>query len=194
MNTDALFQVLSSIKEVSTDFRRTFEPLIVEERLPKRHLLLCEGQVCRRIYFVKEGFARAYYYSGSKEFTTWFMGTGEIVISVYSFFTQRPSFEFIELLENSTLQSISWQELQELYSKFPDFNFIGRIITEQYYIRSEETAIQLRTLSASERYQTLIKKYPAFLQHTPLIHIASHLGISPETLSRIRAKKEYINT
>ena len=159
-----------------------------EEKFYKRDLLLKEGQIARRIYFIQKGFCRAFYLNGDKEYTTWFMGEGDIMISVYSFFTQQPSVENIEVLQDSIFLSMSWQQLQKIYQTFPDFNLFGRIITEQYYIKSEERAIALRTLSAKDRYLSLTKAYPAVLQNASLGQIASHLGMSLETLSRIRAK------
>jgi hypothetical protein len=75
-----------------------------------------------------------------------------------------------------------------LYNDFPEFNLTGRLITEQYYIRSEERAINLQTLPARQRYQNLLNAYPGILQKASLGQIASYLGIKQETLSRIRAQ------
>lgn len=104
----------------------------VDEELKKKSLILKQGQVSQCIYFIKQGFVRAYYDKGNSTFTNWFMGSGDIIISVYSFFSRKPSFENIEALEDCTLQSITWQQLQQLYQTFPEFNITGRIITEQY--------------------------------------------------------------
>ncbi len=117
------------------------------------------------------------------------MGEGEIIVSVYSFFSRKPSFENIEVLDDCVLQSINWDQLQGLYKKYPEFNLTGRIITEQYYIRSEERTISLQTLNAKQRYEKLLSDYPGILQKASLGQIASYLSIKQETLSRIRAKK-----
>ena len=161
----------------------------MEERFPAKRIILKEGQVSQRIYFIKTGFIRAYYYKAGKEFTSWFMGEGEIIVSVYSFFSRKPSFENIEVLEDCVLQSINWDQLQSIYKNFPEFNLTGRIITEQYYIRSEERAINLQTLTATQRYEKLLLNYPGILQKASLGQIASFLSIKQETLSRIRGKK-----
>lgn len=163
--------------------------LLVEEEVKKKSLVLKQGQVAHRIYFIKKGFVRAYYDKGRDSFTNWFMGEGEIIISVYSFFSRRPSFENIEALEDCTLQSITWDQLQGLYKTFPEFNITGRVITEQYYIRSEERAIDLQTLPARQRYEKLLATYPNILQKATLGQIATYLSIKQETLSRIRGQK-----
>ncbi|EHQ26268.1 Crp/Fnr family transcriptional regulator [Mucilaginibacter paludis] len=189
METAALIQTLNGIAPLSAALQQSIVEMLREDKPGKKQLLLKIGQVNRRIYFIQKGFARAFYLNEDKEYTTWFMGPGDMMISVYSFFTQQPATESIEILEESVLLSITWQQMQTLYQNFPEFNLIGRIITEQYYIKSEARAIALRTLSAQERYQSLIKTYPDVIQKASLRQIASHLGISQETLSRIRAKK-----
>ncbi len=145
--------------------------------------------MAHRIYFIKQGFVRAYYNKGVETFSNWFMGQSEIIISVYSFFSQKPSFENIEALEDCILQSVTWEQLQGLYKTFPEFNITGRIITEQYYIKSETRAIDLQTLSAKQRYNKLLADYPGILQKASLGKIASYLSVKPETLSRIRAQR-----
>ena len=117
------------------------------------------------------------------------MGGGAIIVSVYSFFSRKPSFENIEVLEDSIVQSINWDQLQYLYKHYPEFNLIGRIITEQYYIKSEERVINLQTLDAKQRYDQLLLDHPGILQKASLGQIASYLSIKQETLSRIRAKQ-----
>ena len=116
------------------------------------------------------------------------MGDGDIIVSVYSFFSRQPSFENIEILEDATLQSINWDQLQSLYKNYPEFNETGRLITENYYIKSEERVINLQTLTARQRYDQLLSTYPGILQKASLGQIASYLGIKQETLSRIRAR------
>jgi CRP-like cAMP-binding protein len=162
---------------------------LIEEKFEKKSLVLKAGQVAHRIYFVKKGLLRSYFHQNENQFTNWFMGENEFIISVYSFFTQKPAFENIEVLEDCILQSINWDQLQDIYQKFPEFNRTGRLITEHYYIRSEEKTIQLQTLSATQRYQNLLATYPDILQKASLGQIASFLSIKQETLSRIRANK-----
>jgi CRP-like cAMP-binding protein len=189
MNIDQLFSLLNNISILSPDLQDQIKHYLIEEQFRKKHLLLKDGMVSQRIYFIKKGFARAFYYKDNEKFTSWFMGEGEIIISVYSFFSRKPSFENIELLEDSILQSINRDQLQKLYAVFPEFNLTGRLITEQYYIRSEERTINLQTLSAKQRYENLLTTYPGILQKASLGQIASFLSIKQETLSRIRAIK-----
>lgn len=189
MNTDLLLQTLNFIAPLSSKIQERIHEYLIEERFPKKHLLVKEGQVAKRVYFIKEGFARAFFYHDDKESTTWFMGKGDVMISVFSFFTQQPGVENIELLEDSLLQSLTWTQLQSIYADFVEFNFIGRILTEKYYMMSEERAILHRTLSALERYKIMIKKYPEIMQKAKLGQIASYLDMSQETLSRIRSNK-----
>jgi CRP-like cAMP-binding protein len=188
MDLSPLFNTLNNIQILSAELQSRFAEFAVEERVPKKTLLLKAGMVAHRIYFIKKGFVRAFYYKEENQFTSWFMGQNEIIISVYSFFSRKPSFENIETLEDCILQSISWEQLQELYTCYPKFNVTGRIITEQYYIRSEERAINLQTLTAIQRYEKLLAEYPQIAQVATLGQIATYLGIKQETLSRIRAR------
>ncbi|MBD1393751.1 Crp/Fnr family transcriptional regulator [Mucilaginibacter glaciei] len=183
-----LFNTLNAIQILPADLQLKFQSIVIEEAVPKKALLLKAGMVSHRIYFIKAGFVRAFYYKDGNPYTSWFMGSGEIIISVYSFFSRKPSFENIEVLEDCVLQSISWDQLQQLYLAFPAFNITGRLITELYYIRSEERAIDLQTLTASQRYAKLLAQYPNISQVASLGQIATYLGVKQETLSRIRAK------
>jgi len=189
MNVELLIQTLNFISPLSAALDKRFRETLVQENYPKRHHLLREGQVANKIYFINKGFARAYYETREgKECTSWFMGQGELMISVYSFYTQQPAAESIELLENSELLSMTWNQLQAIYADFPEYNYTGRLVTEKYYQLSEERAVLLRTLSAKERYQRLIETHPGITQKAQLGQIASYLGISQETLSRVRGK------
>ncbi|MOA17822.1 hypothetical protein D3C78_1380910 [compost metagenome] len=116
------------------------------------------------------------------------MKENDIMLSVYSFFSQKPAFEYIETMEDSMFITLSFTKLQQLYREFPEFNIIGRIITEQYYVQSEARAIALRQHSAEERYKTLLKSDPELIKRVSVTVLASYLGMSRETLSRVRAR------
>ncbi len=180
METNSLLSVLNNINILSPAIQAELQSYLVEYHFPKKTVLLKEGQVAQRIYFVKEGFTRAYYHKKGNEYTSWFMGQGEIILSVYSFFSRKPSFENIQVLEDSVLQSINWDQLQSIYKNHPEFNLTGRLITEQYYIRSEERTINLQTLTAKQRYENLLATYPGILQKASLGQIASFLDIKQE--------------
>jgi len=114
------------------------------------------------------------------------MKEGDLIISVESYFNQQPTYENIQAIEDSELFSISHDELNVIYYKFPEFNFIARVLTEKYYTLSEQRLFSLRMQRASERYAHLMKNFPEIIQRVPSTYIASYLGITLETLSRIK--------
>ncbi len=183
-----LFNLIASIQTVSDALREALPSLLTRENLPKKTLLLREGKVCDHVYFIEKGLVRAFYHTDGQDTTDWFMQEGDLIISVYSFFLQLPSFENIELLEDCTLVSIPYQDLQWLYQQYPEFNFVGRVLTERYYVRGEARAIALRRQTALERYESLLETNPQLLHRAHLKHIASFLGMAPETLSRLRSR------
>jgi CRP-like cAMP-binding protein len=184
-----LLSAIQTLVPIGPALEAALAAVVRREEVPARQLLLQPGQVAQRLYFIEQGLARGYALHAGQDVSSWFMHEGDFVISIVSFLTQQPSTEYIELLEPSVLHAISYQHLQELYRAFPEFNYVGRVLTERYYVQSEQRAYQLRTLPAKERYAQLLADFPNLGQRVPQKYLASYLGISPETLSRLRARR-----
>jgi len=183
----SLFAVFNAIHPLSDELKSAIVNHSHVVNIKRKTTLLNAGESSNTIYFIVSGGARVYYLDkDGKQTNTWFLFEHELLISVYGFFTGQPSFEYIETLEDSVLIAVKREKLDEMYLQFMEFNFIGRKLTEYYYIRNEIQANELRMLSAKERYETLLKRSPQLFQRVSLGHIASYLGISQETLSRIR--------
>ncbi|MGI4821326.1 MAG: Crp/Fnr family transcriptional regulator [Janthinobacterium lividum] len=183
----SLIAAIQTLLPISSALEAALATVLRREEWPARHQLLQPGQVAHQLYFVEQGLVRGYTLHAGQEISSWFMREGDFVISIVSFFTRQPSTEYLELLEPGVVYSISYAQLNELYRTFPEFNYVGRVLTERYYVQSEQRAYQLRTLSARERYAHLVRDSPNLTQRVPLKYLASHLGITPETLSRLRA-------
>jgi len=186
---DILKQLFTSIYPLPEHILQEIDSIIRFKTIKKKELLLKEGQVCKYIYFVEKGLLRSYYYDDDNEITTWFMKENDFVISVKSFYLQAKSTEYIQAIEDCTLYYISYEELNKLYVKHHSFCLIGTVLTQQYYIKSEERLLNLRQNSAIARYKFLINAHPDILNRCTNKIIASYLRITVETLSRIRGMK-----
>ncbi|WP_293743676.1 Crp/Fnr family transcriptional regulator [uncultured Pedobacter sp.] len=186
-NYHRLFALFETIYPISDKLKDDIIKNSGVLEVAKKTRLLSSGDKSNAIYFIISGTARIYYLDKEgKESNTWFLFENELLISVYSFYTGNPSFEYIETLDDCKLISLKRERLDYLYNKYMEFNFLGRKLTEYYYMRNELQANELRMLSAKERYERLLERSPALFQRVSLSHIASYLGISRETLSRIR--------
>jgi len=144
------------------------------------------GQIPNSLYLLNEGALRVFYQAGSKDIISWFIFENTLFGSSLSLFSNRPSFQNVQFLENSKVEYITYKDLRYLYEKHPTMNSIGRRIAEQYCIILEEKICSLQNQKADEKYKDLLKEYPDILQRVSLKYIASYLGITQETLSRIR--------
>jgi CRP-like cAMP-binding protein len=191
---ETLFTLIDKFWPVSADVKLTLQKILHREALPRKHWLLQPGHISDRIYFIEQGVIRGFYLKAGgqgdgRDVTSWFMREQDFIVSILSFYTRQPAHEYIELLEDSIVWSITYAQLQQLYRDFPEFNAIGRLLTEKYYVLSERRTQNLRMQTAPERYQQLLTDFPAIFQRVPLKYIASHLGISPETVSRLRGQR-----
>ena len=154
----------------------------------KNDYLLREGQVCRDLYFLEKGALRGYYNLDGKEITHWFGFENDFVTSFHSFITGEPAVENIQLLKGSILWAINKEQLDALFDQHQEIERLVRIVYEKYYIRLEERYVNAHFKTAAERYENLLQHTPHIVEHVPLGCIASYLGISAETLSRIRSQ------
>ncbi|HZH95282.1 MAG TPA: Crp/Fnr family transcriptional regulator, partial [Flavisolibacter sp.] len=154
----------------------------------KKEYLVTEGKTCRHLYFLEQGALRGFYNLEGKEITHWFAFEEDFVTSFHSFITQQPAVENIQLLEGSILWSVSKTDLTRLLNEYHELERLLRIAYEKYYIRLEERFVNAQFKTAAERYQNLLMQTPHIIERVPLGFIASYLGISGETLSRIRSR------
>ena len=156
-------------------------------RLKKGDFWLREGEVCRYMSFVDLGILRTFYRNKkAEEITHCFRSRGVFISAYKSFILQEPSSLSIIALEDAALTVISHGDLLKLYSTIPAWQTIGRVLAEQAYIEMEAYASVLNHESAQEKYQRLIREQPAVLQKSNIEDIASYLGVTSRTLSRIR--------
>lgn len=161
---------------------------LLEQNVKKGTVLLEEGKTSNRIYFLKKGTLRGYYYFKGKDITHWVYVEESMVTSWHSFIRQDPAEDYLEATEPALLESLTYEQLNSLYSKYPELERFGRIIIEDQIALIDQFYKGFYFLSAKEKYQALIAVFPSVIQRANLGHIASMLGISQETLSRIRGK------
>jgi CRP-like cAMP-binding protein len=176
------FAALSS--EAQAAIEAGFEELV----LPKNEFLLTEGKTCRHLYFLTQGAIRGYYTLEGKEITHWFAFENDFVTSLHSFITGEPAVENIQSLEGSILYAISREKLTTLLNDFHEIERVVRMVYEKYYIRLEDRFLNAQFKTAAERYEKLLQETPHILERVSLGQVASYLGISQETLSRVRGK------
>jgi len=195
-----LFYELMSPQWPLVDFINKIYPLSEEimefmsshttfRKVSKGKFLLKPGEYCKDYYYIHKGILRSYIKYGEKEITIWINPEGEITTSIRSISGSRVSDEFIQVIENAEMVVIPFDSMRELYEKFPEMNKVGRMLLEEYYAASEERVYIARLPSAEARYQHFINSRPELLNRIPLKYFASYLGITLETLSRLRAKK-----
>ncbi|MFT5648346.1 MAG: CRP-like cAMP-binding protein [Aureispira sp.] len=149
-----------------------------------------EGKTCQHIGFVITGVFRVFSTVDGKEIIAHFaFERRNPVLSAYtSFINQMPSLESIQALEDSSLLILHHEHLQKLYQEKPVFERLGRLLIEQMYVLAKTRIYDLQHKTATERYAELLEKYPQIINRIAHHHVASYLGIAPESLSRLRKK------
>jgi CRP-like cAMP-binding protein len=185
-----LLSHISSILPVTNSAAKTaLEESFVQQQFSRNDWLIEAGQVCRYLYFIEKGCIRGYYVIDGKDLSQWFGFENDFVTSFRSYATKTIATEYIQVVEDSIIWSISKERLDELLVQFPELEKLVRLIYEHYYIRLEERYSNAHFQTAAERYEDLLQNNPHILQRMPLGYVASYLGISAETLSRIRNKR-----
>jgi len=154
----------------------------------KGKLLLKAGQTCEHIYFIKKGAVRGFIKEGTKDITTWITAENEIVTSISSLDIREPAQENMQAIENCELLALTYADFQDLYIRFPEFNIVARKLLQKYYRDAEGRAFIARVTSAEKKYRLFLIRYGHLANRIPLKYIASFLGITLETLSRVRKK------
>jgi CRP-like cAMP-binding protein len=175
---EKLLAFLNSVNPLSEALNHYLSLHLKTRELGKKEFLLKAGHVCRAICFVEDGLLRCFYKKGDVEVCSWFMKEGDVIVSIESFFQQKPSYESIQAVEDSTVHYIEYAELM--------FNITGRIVIEKYYQLWARQLYALRMNQAPERYNWLLENHNELILRVPAKYLASYLGITEGTLSTIK--------
>jgi CRP-like cAMP-binding protein len=183
---DGLINYLNTIHPLSSQAGNAIQSICTHHSFKKGKLLQPIGHTCRTIYFIEKGIARIFYYKDSVDITEYFAFENNLIARVESLFTGKPSRKGIEIVEDAEITAINAVALFQLYNEFPEIERLFRKITEAGYIETVNRLESLQFHSAEERYTALIHEHPEIIQRVPLKYIASYLGITQVSLSRIR--------
>ena len=171
---------LSKAKEIADRFEHKI--------IAKNHFLLTEDTISDEYLFLEKGYMRAFVFDvEGNEITTNFCAPGQVVFEIASFFNRTRSKENIQALTDCEGWFITYKQLNDLFHSLPEFREFGRSILVKGFADLKNRMLATITETAEERYATLLKTNPDIFQHAPLKNIATYLGITDTSLSRIRA-------
>jgi CRP-like cAMP-binding protein len=188
--TEALRHAMSQTIHIANDEWEVFEPHIFSKKIKKRGNLIEEGQICTHISFLLRGSMRQYHIIDGEEKTTFFFFDNNFACNYESFLTQQASDVTIEAMEDCEILYFSREVMYRLYRLYPKYETMGRMIAESVYMCAMERLKTFLLNSPEERYRRFLQNYDAgiILARVPQHYIASYLGITPVSLSRIRAR------
>lgn len=187
-NKDELFLFLKEISPISSESEQSLQSISSVVTVKKQKDLQPIGHTCRTIYFIKKGIARIYYYKDGNDVTEYFAFENDMIIRAESLFTGKPSQKGIQALEDTQFISIPSHKLFRFFEHHRDLERLFRRIVENAYVNTINRMESIQFHSAEERYKNLITEGREMLQRIPLKYIASYLGITQVSLSRIRAR------
>ncbi|MGY2134919.1 Crp/Fnr family transcriptional regulator [Hymenobacter sp. HD11105] len=190
--TDPLVAHIQRFIPVSPALAERLTAIATVQSMEKGSYLHQPGRVCRHTYFVTSGLLRVFYRKEDKEVTDHFAAEGEWITSLYSFLTSVPDACYIQTLERCDLLAISLTALEQCFTDFPPMERFGRMLLARLLKEQSERIVSLQFHTAKERYEFFQKTAQNILPRVPLGMLASHLGITQETLSRVRAGKRGI--
>ena len=180
---------LDAIYRLPEPVRSEFMALWQTKAYPKGHMLLHEAQKSHYLYFISKGVARIFYHKQNREVTEWLALDNSFFFSIRSFFERIPSHLAINLLEPSSLFVLHHDDLMRLCDKHHEVEKLFRRMVTVSLILSQIRMESIQFETAQQRYKGLLARNPDILQRVPLAYIASFLGITQETLSRVRGTK-----
>jgi len=184
-----LLRVFNSIHPVVKGVEQFLQKNIYRCSLVKGKYLVRDGEVCDSIYFINKGLLRGFIREDEKEITTWFALENELVAAISTFAQGHPTREYIQAIEDCELLAMKITDMDRLYARYPSFNIVGRKVMELYYYLAENRAYITRLHDAEKKYELYLRYFSHFANRVQVTYVASFLGMSIETLSRVRAKK-----
>lgn len=161
----------------------------LETRVVKKNdLVLREGEICKHVSYINKGLVRLYFVKDGKEYNSGFFEEGTWFSEYASFLHKKPSLFYIEAMENTELFLLNFENMQKLYGLAKAFERLGRLIAEDLFYKYVKRNMSLLLDTPEERYESFQKENPSLLNVIPLKHIASYVGVEPESLSRIRKR------
>ena len=181
------FQYLHKFVDFTEEeFQQNVLPFIKVRRYGKKEMLIRAGEVENYFNFIVKGLARKYYRKGKDQINTQISYEGHIIHSQESFHSRTPSEYFVETIEPTTVISITYDDLEKLYSRSPKMERLGRLVITFTMVLKDRWQMQMIKLNPRERFIYFVNKNPELLQRVPQKFLASYLNIKPETFSRFK--------
>jgi CRP-like cAMP-binding protein len=188
--------ILASVHQILTltsQEESAFLSILQPKSFKKKEHIFKEGDLCRKIYFITSGYARAYYNNGIEEVSTDFFNADSWFSNFHSYLTTSPSILAFQAISDLTLIELDIDDVESIYNQYPRMERIGRVLVERVLV-SIVNEKRNEFMLPEDRYQTLLKERPDWIQNIPQKYIASYFKIQPESLSRIKNRIYSINS
>lgn len=179
---------IQSFIKLSPKERDSIKLLFKEKSIKKGDFFLAEGQVCKHVGFIAKGLMRYFINQDGEDKTYAFAQESSFVCNYESFVPQAPSTKIIQALEDCEILQISFTDLQIFYKSVSEGERFGRLVIEQVFIQTLQDLSSFYTDTPEYRYEQFVKKHPDLQQRISQYHIASYVGVKPQSLSRIRKR------
>ncbi len=182
---------VSKLVDLSEEEWLAAYPLIEIRKLKKGAFFVREGDIAQYIAFTQDGYLRVFYNHDGDEITRDISPLHSFVTALPSFISQTPSFEIIQAITDCELLVIHRDKLEKLYNSYINWQKVGRRVMEEMFVDTQYRIYAFITQTAEVRYKEMMKKFPDIFLYVPLQYIASYLGITSQSLSRLRKSIQF---